>query len=70
MISELEAAYIITVNFEGYLKYIERWFRKKGEGKRKNMVSSFLNTLEIKGIEMIYANQNGIFTDIRMTIAI
>lgn len=42
-VSELEAAFIITINFEGYLKFIERWFyNSKKEVHSKNMVDYYL----------------------------
>jgi bifunctional pyridoxal-dependent enzyme with beta-cystathionase and maltose regulon repressor activities len=51
LVSQLEAAYIITINFEGYLKHIQRWFAWRGkEGDRKHMVSLFLRERGIRGI--------------------
>lgn len=72
LVSDLEAAYIITVNFDGYLSFLQRWFTLQGAGKGepRHMVAFFLHQKAIRGIEMIYGNVHGVLTDIRLTIAI
>lgn len=54
LVSKMEAAYIITLNFEGYIKHIQRWFSWKKEGDPKNMVNAFLSEKGIRGIVMVY----------------
>lgn len=64
VVSELDSAYIIVANFEGYLKYIERWYhaQKEKEVAAAKMVSYFLSKQNIRGNEVPYASQyNGIF---------
>jgi bifunctional pyridoxal-dependent enzyme with beta-cystathionase and maltose regulon repressor activities len=51
-VSELESAYIIIINFEGYIKFIERWYNalKVKEAPPANMVAYYLGRNQIKGI--------------------
>jgi hypothetical protein len=72
-VSELESAYIIIINFEGYIKFIERWYNslKVKEAVPANMVAFFLGKHQISGIEIPYPSLfNGILADIRFTIAV
>lgn len=64
VVSELDSAYMIVANFEGYLKYIERWYnaQKEKEVPAVKMVAYFLSKQNIRGNELPYASQyNGIF---------
>jgi bifunctional pyridoxal-dependent enzyme with beta-cystathionase and maltose regulon repressor activities len=52
LVSELEAAYIITINFDGCLKFIERWHRQQQQKHTdgRHMVISYLRQQGIRGI--------------------
>jgi hypothetical protein len=70
LVSQLEAAYIITINFDNYLRHIMKWSsRQLDKVDAKHVVSFFLIEKGIRGIQMIYANEEGVLTDIRLTIA-
>ena len=71
LVSQLEAAYIITINFEQYLRHIVKWSSRQLERvDGKHVVSFFLREKGIRAIEMVYGNAEGVLTDIRLTIAI
>jgi tRNA uridine 5-carbamoylmethylation protein Kti12 len=51
LISELESAFIIIIDFENYVRFIERWYRAAGKpGDSSHMVAEYLKRRGIIGI--------------------
>ena len=51
LVSQLEAAYIITINFDNYLRHIMKWSSRQSERVDvKHVVSFFLKERGIRGI--------------------
>ena len=73
LISKYEGPYFIVLNFEGYVKYIERWFynQKKKGGIPANLISLFLESHKIHGrVQPFYGLHSNVFTELRFTIGV
>lgn len=73
VISQYEGSQLIVISFEGYVKFIERWFhgQNKGKGEPRSMVDLFLKNQKIYGNLIPYFCQyQTIYTEVRFNIAI
>ena len=72
IMSEYEGPYFVVLNFEAYVKFIERWFylRKQPIGQQAFMVDAFLKAHRIHGTVQPYFSLPNVYTEVRFTIGV
>jgi hypothetical protein len=71
LVSQYEGPYFIVLNFEAYVKFMERWhYAQKQEALPSNLVALFLKQHNIYGIPLAQSDPSGVHSSIRFTIAV